>query len=120
MTDLKNTLAARGSVYGEFSNNARAAQKMKDTMREEPGWHRLTFAHRQSLDIICDKISRVLSGDPNYIDNWHDIAGYAKLAEDRCVDPTLTHNFQRGVAHTDGEIEIIPLEDAFDPKSKQR
>ena len=23
------------------------------------------------------------NGDPNYADSWHDIAGYAKLVEDR-------------------------------------
>lgn len=33
---------------------------------------------------IADKIARILNGDPEYRDNWHDIAGYAKLAEDRC------------------------------------
>jgi len=30
--------------------------------------------------IFC-KIARILNGDPNLIDNWHDIAGYAKLVE---------------------------------------
>jgi hypothetical protein len=30
--------------------------------------------------IFC-KITRILTGDPNYTDNWHDIAGYAKLVE---------------------------------------
>ena len=35
------------------------------------------------LGTIADKIGRILSGDPNYADNWHDIQGYAKLVEDR-------------------------------------
>ena len=26
---------------------------------------------------------KILNGDPNYVDNWHDIIGYAKLIEDR-------------------------------------
>ncbi len=37
------------------------------------------------FEVIADKIARILNGDPNYKDNWHDIQGYAKLAEDRCV-----------------------------------
>src|SRR5690606_10084595 len=35
------------------------------------------------------KIARILIGDPNYADNWHDIQGYAKLVEERL--PTLPH-----------------------------
>ena len=32
--------------------------------------------------MILHKIGRILNGDPNYADSWHDIAGYAKLVED--------------------------------------
>ena len=34
-----------------------------------------------ALDMICNKMARIVNGDPNYIDNWHDIAGYATLVE---------------------------------------
>lgn len=34
--------------------------------------------------MIAHKIGRILNGDPNYRDSWDDIAGYAKLAADRC------------------------------------
>lgn len=47
------------------------------------GWDRLSAVQKQALTVIADKIARILSGDPNYGDNWHDIQGYAKLAEDR-------------------------------------
>lgn len=33
------------------------------------------------MTVIADKIARILSGDPNYADSWHDIGGYAKLVE---------------------------------------
>ena len=33
--------------------------------------------------MIFHKIGRIVNGDPNYADSWHDIAGYAKLVEDR-------------------------------------
>jgi len=52
-------------------------------MRAPPGWNRLPAMHKQALTVIADKIARMLSGDPNYADNWHDIQGYAKLVEDR-------------------------------------
>lgn len=33
------------------------------------------------LEMIAHKIARILNGDPNYADNWHDIAGYATLID---------------------------------------
>jgi hypothetical protein len=34
---------------------------------------------RESLDMIAHKIARILNGNPNVHDHWHDIAGYATL-----------------------------------------
>ena len=31
--------------------------------------------------MIASKIARIVNGDPDYADNWHDIAGYARLVE---------------------------------------
>jgi hypothetical protein len=33
--------------------------------------------------MICHKLGRIAAGDIDYADSWHDIAGYAKLVEDR-------------------------------------
>jgi len=95
---VENTLAERGSRYGDFTDRAELAQELQDIMRgfRKLGpqgqivnpWAKLDSVKRQALTVIADKIARILSGDPNYTDNWHDIQGYAKLAEDRCVDTT--------------------------------
>jgi len=77
------TLAERGKRYGDFSVHASIAQGLQDGMRAAAGWHRLTSDKKQALTVIADKIARILSGDPNYADNWHDIQGYAKLVEER-------------------------------------
>lgn len=86
---VKATLNERGSRYGKFTDHARCAQSLQDVMREHtaegdvtPGWDRLNAHQKQALTVIADKIARVLNGDPNYADNWHDIQGYAKLVED--------------------------------------
>ena len=84
---LTDTLAERGARYGDFSDHAGIAQGLQDRMREAPGWARLDAVKRQALTVIADKIARVLSGDPEYADNWHDIQGYAKLVEDRLSVP---------------------------------
>ena len=33
--------------------------------------------------MIVHKIGRILNGDPEFHDSWHDIVGYAQLAADR-------------------------------------
>lgn len=91
------TLAQRGSRYGDFTDHAKIAQSLQDVMRGdalaiegdkttgyiETNWDDLDPVKKQALTVIADKIARILSGDPNYDDNWHDIQGYAKLVEDR-------------------------------------
>ena len=52
-------------------------------MRRPAGWNRLAPDQKQALTTIADKIARMLNGDPNYIDNVHDIIGYARLVEKR-------------------------------------
>ena len=82
---IDKTLEERGNRYGDFSEHAKVAQVLQTEMREclPSGWNRLSAVQRQALTVIADKIARILSGDPNYADNWHDIQGYAKLVEDR-------------------------------------
>lgn len=86
--NIEAALAERGARYGDFTDHACTAQFIQDVMRETPGWSRLSSVQKQALTVIADKQARILTGDPNYKDNWHDIQGYAKLAEDRCVDTT--------------------------------
>lgn len=93
MSDIEKTLAERGARYGDFTDHARLAQALQDVMRSMPNWDALTPDKKQALTVIADKIARILSGDPEYTDNWHDIAGYAKLAEDRCRDTQTADMF---------------------------
>ena len=87
--DIEKTLAERGNRYGDFAEHAIIAQALKDAMWCRDGWHRLTPAMRQALEVIADKIARILNGDPTYADNWHDIIGYARLVEKMLTKPTL-------------------------------
>lgn len=77
------TLAERGARYGDFTDHARIAQQLQRDMHTENGWGRLSDVQKQALTVIADKIARILSGDPNYDDNWRDIQGYARLVEER-------------------------------------
>lgn len=79
---VEDTLIERGNRYGDFADHAKIAQNIKRGMQCK-GYDSLPDMHRQALEVIADKIARILNGDPNYKDNWHDIQGYAKLVEDR-------------------------------------
>ena len=80
----------RGSVYGPFLHNAIVAQNIKAAMRNIPDpdnegllWESLPVDVREGLDLIALKISRIVTGDGEYLDNWDDIGGYAKIVADR-------------------------------------
>jgi hypothetical protein len=82
MTDKTDALLTeRGSTHGDFSVNADLSQRLKRILRESPGWTNLHPVHREALDVIALKVSRILSGKPYEPDHWADIAGYARLAE---------------------------------------
>ena len=84
MPEIKDTLKERGNRYGDFTHHAIICQDIKNQMNNREGWARLSPDKKQALEVIADKIARILNGDPEYKDNWHDIAGYATLAEERC------------------------------------
>jgi hypothetical protein len=86
MSSVEATLEERGRRYGDFSDHAIIAQNLQDVMRGTEGWHKCNVVQRQALTVIADKIARILNGDPNYKDNWHDICGYSKLVEDRIIE----------------------------------
>lgn len=80
---VQQTLDERGKRYGDFSDHARIAQCIKASFYAATAWDDLPDTHKQALETIADKIARILNGDPNYADNWHDIQGYARLVEER-------------------------------------
>ena len=79
MTNIQDTLNERNKTHGNFSKCAEAAQVLKSTIPQfAPD---LSYVLGEALDQIFSKIARVLTGDPAHADTWHDIAGYATLAE---------------------------------------
>ena len=83
MTDVNTVLAERGKRYGEFIGHAVIAQRLKLTMQGAGSWDILCDDQREALEMIQHKIARILNGDPDYTDNWIDIAGYATLVTKR-------------------------------------
>ena len=80
-SDVNKTLDERGERYGKFRNHAELSQTLKQAMKKKATWWDLSPSQQESLEMIANKIARTLNGDPNYADNWHDIAGYATLID---------------------------------------
>ncbi len=76
-----DTIKARESVYGPFHVHAKAEQDMKRAMTSQPGWESLNDVQKSAAEMIVHKLARILNGSADYDDNWHDISGYATLAE---------------------------------------
>lgn len=76
---VDETLAERGKVYGDFADVAHRAQLIKQAMRAGKNWNRMTSCHREALEMIANKLARMIEGDCMYADTAHDIAGYASL-----------------------------------------
>jgi hypothetical protein len=84
--NLDEILEERGKRYGKFSDHAEATQQLKTVIRIYLRRQPVGFTdsdHREALDMICHKIGRILCGDPNYADNWLDLAGYSMLVAKR-------------------------------------
>lgn len=74
--------AERNTTHGSFEDNARISQELKATIHCENA--DMTNTHREAVDMICLKLSRIASGHANFRDHWDDIAGYAHLAAESC------------------------------------
>jgi hypothetical protein len=83
--DIIATLQDRGRLYGKFTGHAQITQDLKltVTLALEQRQKELDPDQQEALDMIFHKIGRIINGDPNYADSWHDIAGYAQLVADR-------------------------------------
>ena len=77
---LSAVLTDRGKTHGDFPVQSTICFNLKATMRLGP--HALSAPHQEALEMIAVKISRILCGNPDEIDHWLDIAGYAKLVSD--------------------------------------
>lgn len=92
-TNITETLQERGKRYGKFTGHAEITQELKRVISLHTPLacshadgrlvEHLAPDQQEALDMICHKIGRIINGDPNCADSWHDIAGYAQLVADR-------------------------------------
>ena len=88
---VTDTLAERGSRYGNFVGHAEVTQELKGLVSYHLKARAKVLApdQQEALDMIMHKIGRIINGDPDYADSWHDIAGYASLVDKRLQGENL-------------------------------
>jgi hypothetical protein len=84
-TNIDQTLDERAKDYGRFKDSAALMQGIKRLLADHARRHDKTFADDQweALEMIVHKMARIVNGNPDKVDHWVDIAGYAKLIADR-------------------------------------
>lgn len=89
MSETNDLLAERAKTHGSFANNALISQQLKaifhnpSNVTSETDWE-LRPIHKEALDMIALKLSRILSGQANFKDHWRDLSGYSLLAMEAC------------------------------------
>ena len=78
-TDIIKTLSERGLTYGEYKDVSRTSQLIKEALRNGGSYSILSNEACESLDMIANKLARIVNGDPSYLDSWVDIVGYTTL-----------------------------------------
>ena len=79
--NITDTLSDREKKYGSFAANAHIAQGLQNVALSAGGWYDLPEFQREAIEFIFKKIARQINGAKDCPDNFHDIAGYAMLAE---------------------------------------
>ena len=80
---IEATLAERQSTYGSFEDVAFVTENIMSVLGKVRvnGLSELPSTHRMALYMIASKMARIVNGDFNHLDSWHDIGGYSKLIE---------------------------------------
>lgn len=79
------TLKQRGEQYGTFKQQAGVQEILHEAVDaaynhvSKNKYESLSASQRAALDMIIVKLARIINGNPNNADSWHDIGGYAEL-----------------------------------------
>ena len=76
---IEGILQSREKTHGLYSVQSAMSQRLKSLIRTSPNWEDMPEYMQESLEIIEQKIARILSGNAYEPDHWLDIIGYAAL-----------------------------------------
>ena len=77
---VEGTLAERQKTYGCFEDVATVTEEIIKALKIG-NYDNMPKPHKMAMYMIASKMARLVNGDHNHLDSWHDIGGYAKLIE---------------------------------------
>lgn len=80
---VQQTTEQRQAEYGDWKEDGGLADALIIMVESQPRWNAIPGFLRQSIRMILVKIARLVSGNSMNRDSWHDIQGYALIAEQR-------------------------------------
>lgn len=64
---------------------AHVAQAIKAAMHDSPNWESMSSSQREGLDMIAQKLARILTGNHAADEHWEDIVGYTEMIRKELV-----------------------------------
>lgn len=85
---LLKILDQRRSQHGVFAEHAAVSQELKQVLYLAVNTRNINLApdQREALEMICHKMARIVSGDPNLVDHWRDLSAYPLLVANRLIE----------------------------------
>jgi hypothetical protein len=75
---MKTKKIDRQTTHGPWPHQSAIDDNIIGKIENSPNWCKLSASQRSALRMISTKLSRILTGDPNHVDHWADIAGYCE------------------------------------------
>ena len=79
MKTTTETLDEREEEYGQYAILAYIVEGIIDVYESSANYKKLEPYQRVAIYMDAMKTARILNGNPDNIDSWHDKAGYAEL-----------------------------------------
>ena len=76
---IKKVLDDREKRYGQYQVVSQISQDIKKVIKNSRNYPLMPAYMIESLELIANKLARILNGDPLYDDSWRDISGYCTL-----------------------------------------
>lgn len=77
---VDSTLAERQAQYGSYEDVSFVTENIISVLKR-CNYDEMPNPHKMAMYMIASKMARLVSGDCNHLDSWHDIGGYSKLIE---------------------------------------
>jgi hypothetical protein len=78
----QDILHERARTHGDYAAMAKTFDFWARTAINRAGIDKMNAGQKFAFMMVMVKLARIANGDPDYVDHWDDVAGYARLGRD--------------------------------------